>query len=826
MPTVSPGTAVAVSCDTMGSRPKWMGWTAAGSAGGTAELPSGHRRLVKLNGTTRATEDYYVTPATIGSTDGAWRAVIYAPNGSHIYADGLRGFATIGTPTVRLQADAPAKAVLTIPASRSGGILAPDFAGWSDGHTGPARRGMELTVEYRRNDGTMALVFRGMIYQVQSGETIQIIAYDRLMDLYQFSDQYQSHQGYREETLLLASTTATAYNYTATEEPGAIVSAVTTTEIRISDLAYETVVGTPATTTAQWIVHDLPLVQGVTPKEGSRIKSVSMVAYDSDTMNYRGEYRIGLFKVLSRPGGISSAVLVGETASQYVYHATATLTWSVDWTIDGPAADYVIGIRYRTDGNQSGATYKGATDPQTVPTSRYYFTYGDKTGSDWNFIPYESTLQGWSFPEVAVTFDYPDTIPTADVGISGAALSVPLGDVTTPSGAYISTLRAAYQLAIAYQVFGGTDIYTVVHEMIEHAGLVPDIPAGALLGQTTYYTSSTYDYLTCVQELIKGGNYGARASIEEPGCIIIRPRHTIDDTPAASFSTAPGGSGEHAIVSHNMTAHWMAEKATQAIIAEDATTSGLPLAIETDDALMDGSLCRELQSPLRGITADSSMGTHLLLATAAGGKMVQLHTNIYEGEIVLAGYRSEIWNLAGDHAGGKPISIEVPEYGAQGTAVPTAVEFGGGCTRVSLDNIRTADRSEVARSMGLTGDAISNTARTLPNTSYIFARYDDYTTQETGLAPGSVTAVEFLADGGTVLASQTDTNFIKTAEDAAGYLHICTVMPATIAGYAASTPIAAVRFTMGGTARTAVLDNPKYALGGQALHADIRVRRA
>lgn len=824
MPTVTPGTSVAVSCDTMGARPKWMEWTATGSAGGTAELPSGHRRLVKLNGTTRATEDYYVTPATIGSTDGAWRAVIYAPNGSHIYADGLRGFPTIGTPTVRLQADAPAKAVLTIPASRSGGILAPDFAGWSDGHTGPARRGMELTVEYRKNDGTMALVFRGMIYQVQSGETIQITAYDRLMDLYQFSDQYQSHQGYREETLLLASTTTTAYTYTATEDPGAIVSAVTTTEIRISDLAYETVAGYPGNTT-NWIVHDLPLVQGVTPKEGSRITSVSMVAHNISSATARGEYRVGLFKVLSRPGGISSAVLVGETSSQYAYHASPTLTWSVDWEIDGPAADFVIGIRYRSEDTYNTA-YLGATDPQTVPTSRYYHRFGDATGSDWFFTQFESTLQGWSFPEVAVTFDYPDTIPTADIGISGAALSVPLGDVTTPSGAYISTLRAAYQLAVSYQVFGGTDIYTVVHDMIEGAGLVPDIPAGALLGQTTYYTSSTYDYLTCVQELIKGGNYGARASIEEPGRIIIRPRHTIDDTPAASFSTAPGGSGEHAIVSHNITAHWMAEKATQAIIAEDATTSGLPLAIETDDALMDGSLCRELQSPLRGITADSSMGTHLLLATAAGGKMVQLHTNIYEGEIVLAGYRPEIWNLAGDHAGGKPINIEVPEYGADGTAMPTAVEFGGGVTRVSFDNIRTADRSEVARSMGLTGDAISNTARALPNTAYIFARYDDYTTQETGLTPGSVTAVEFIADGGTVLASQTDANFIKTAEDAAGYLHICTVMPATIAGYAASTPIAAVRFTMGGTARTAVLDNPKYALGGQALHADIRFHRA
>lgn len=830
MPTISPGTTVAVSCDTMGSRPKWMEWTATGSAGGTAELPSGHRRLVKLNGTTRAAEDYYVTPATIGSTDGAWRAIIYAPNGSHIFADGLRGFPTIGTPTVRLQADAPAKAVLTIPASRSGSILAPDFEGWSDGHTEPARRGMELTVEYRRNDGTMALVFRGMIYQVQSGETIQITAYDRLMDLYQFSDQYQSHQGYRAKTLPLASTTSTDYTYTASEAPGAIVTASVHSDIAIGADADLTSELRTMNDNNLWVLFSMPSYGGVAPKPGDTIKRVGIPYFlmGSESYAVRFTTRVALFRIKDNTVYRLTDWVSASTAPANAY-IKGVLAIDVSWAIQYPTEELYIGAIHSNATQSEG--FSASTAPvATVSTIMHKNVIGSFDAStplaNWTVGPMRSDLgPGDFYPAPNIYFENIDQVTPGNVGVSGTSVAIPKNAVTTPNNTYATTPRPAYELGLAYNVYGGTDIYTVVHELIDAAGLVPDIPAGALLGQTTYYTSSTYDYLTCVQELIKGGNYGARASIEEPGRIIIRPRHTIDDTPAASFSTAPGGSGEHAIVSHNMTAHWMAEKATQAILAENATTSGLPLAIETDDALMDGSLCRELQSPLRGITADSSMGTHLLLATAAGGKMVQLHTNVYEGEIVLAGYRSEIWNLAGDHAGGKPISIEVPEYGADGTAMPTAVEFGGGVTRISLDNIRTADRSEVARSMGLTGDAISNTARTLPNTSYIFARYDDYTTQETGLAPGSVTAVEFIADGGTVLASQTDTNYIKTAEDAAGYLHICAAMPAIVAGYAADTPIAAVRFTMGGTARTAVLDNPKYALGAQALHADIRVRR-
>ena len=506
--------------------------------------------------------------------------------------------------------------------------------------------------------------------------------------------------------------------------------------------------------------------------------------------------------------------------------AIKTLSWGVNWTISYPPSQIYIMIQYHVGGNYPGAEPVGSTTSRTVSQYLRYNSTTDHYIGNTSLSSWTAGLPlGSPYFEPAVKYINTDQIPVANVGISGNTLSVPLADVTTPASDS-STISAAYEMAVAYFVLGGMDLKTVVTELLRAAGLVPDIPGTALPGSTTFYTSSTYDYLTCVQELIRGGNCGIRASIAEPGKIEVRPRDTIDGTPVASFTTAPDGSGERSITSHNLTAHWMAEKATQAILAENATSSGLPLAIETDDALMDGSLCRELQSPLRGITADSSMGTHLLLATAAGGKMVQLHTNIYEGEMVLVGYRSDIWNLDGASAGGKPITIKVPEYGANGTAIPTEVEFSGGCTRVSLNNIRTADRSEIARSMGLTGDAISNTARTLPDTSFIFARYDDYTTQETGIAEDSVTLVEFLQDGGTVLASQNDAGYLKTVSDAAGYLHVCAVMPSSPGGYATNDPIAAVRFTMGGTTRTAVLDNPKYAVGGQAIHCDIRMREA
>ena len=835
MPTVQPGDAVALTADEMGTRPKWIEWTSAGNAGGSAKLPSGHRRLVSITGTTRTEADYYVAPVGIADTDSDWRAVIFADNGSYIYADGLTGIPTVGTPHVRLLADAPAKAVLQIPVRRgTANFLDAGFDGWSDGHAEAVARGMELTVEYRRPDGTMATVFRGQIYQVASGEAITLTAYDRLMDLYQFSDQYQSHQGQRQQTINRYDITGTAYQYIASAEPGAVQLAITTSDILISALHHNSQY--QYSRYASWVFHNLPGFSGTNIVTGDRIKKLMYSAKPYKNPDGEGSnagtcyYRVGIFrKDDTDPNNIRmETVWMGELKTLAWGSADTLLTWILDWEVPAGASDYFIGYGYENSDTGLHAQYfVGVGEPSSRYTiSTAYSAYDVMPVANPSFTDMRVLIASGSEPEVAVEFDHQDTIPNTDITATGTTVNVPLADVTAPSGDCISTPDPGYQLYIDYQVLLGTDLLGIVEELVKAAGLVPDLEAGASIGATTYYQTSTYDFLTCVQEIVRGGSYGIRASIAEPGKAEIYPKYTIDDTTVADFTTAPDGAGERSILSHSLTSHWMAEKATQAIIAENATDSGFPIALETDDLLIPGSLCRALQSPLRGVTADNTMGTHLLMATAAGGKVVQLHTNVFEGDITLGGYRTDIWMLAGDHVGGKPIGITVPEYGATGTAVPTSIEFGDGVTLISLDNIRGADRSEAARSMGLTADALSNTASALPATCYIFARFDDYDTQETGLTPDTVSLVEFLQNGGTVAASQSDGTYIKTVEDLAGYYHVAAVLPASVYGYAATDPIAAVRITMGGTTYTAVLDNPKYALAGQMIHADLRFRKA
>ena len=234
----------------------------------------------------------------------------------------------------------------------------------------------------------------------------------------------------------------------------------------------------------------------------------------------------------------------------------------------------------------------------------------------------------------------------------------------------------------------------------------------------------------------------------------------------------------------------------------------------------------ESPSPLRSVISDKTLGTHDLQANAAGGKMVQLHTNVFEGKMVLAGYRLDIWDFTSSYCGGMPIGIDIPEYGAQGTAIPTEIVLGDGVTQVSLDNIRTADRSEIANSMGLTADAISNTANTLPDGVYIFARMNTYEAVN-GLTPGTVTGVAILDENGTIY-TQTSGTYIKTVSDNAGYVHIMAIFPTSAqpSGFAPVDPINRVAVTWDGVTRYAVFDNPKPALAGQNVHVDIRVKSA
>lgn len=845
MPTVSPGDNVSVSANAVASRPWWMSWTGANTMTGSAKLPSGHRRLVTASPRTKT--DYYVNPPSIASTTASWRVVIFAPNGSYITSTGMGDIPTVGTPIVRLGTNTPSKTVVKYPVLKNNpsNILDASFARWSDGHSEAVSRGMEITVEFRNTKTeVMQMVFRGMIYQIESGDVVTVTAYDRMMDLAQYSDQYQSHAGYDQDAESISRTVSgTDYIYTFNNNVGTLLTATNIDKLKIDATSAMTGGDGGYTPPASYIIHPLPADNGYTPQEGRKITKVKAHFRSYITVNrgsnsaplsctidvfipfYLFHWNGTAFEQVYSYTGVSyqyaSKSSLGDVSIETSYDKEVTVNWSIT---DDPS-NYFIGVGgiYCSVGTigwslRSNKTYASYSSSRLTVTGTYY---GSNDGTSW------TQLTVTTLPEIAIEFEHTGANATvSSFTISGNQITIAQGNVPGgPSIGYLSTVDAGIGYIISYFISGAAGIQGIVKDLIEWAGLTQDV-AVADMGQTTYYTSSTYDYLTCIQELISGGKFGMMASVTEAGKIVVKSMHTTSETAVAEFTTAPDGNGEQSIVSHDLTAHWMAEKATQAYIAENVTISGLPIALETDDALMANSLVEIMQSPLRSVITDTSLGTHDLMANAAGGKMVQLHTNVFEGKMVLAGYRLDIWDFTEAYCGGNPIDIDVPEYNAQGTAVPTEIIIGDGVTQVSLDNIRTANRNELANSMSKTDDAISNNASSVPNSVYIFARLNTYETIN-GVTPGAIASVDLLDDTG-VTHTQSNATYIKTAKDSAGYYHVLAVFRAEDepSGYAPVKPIERVAVTWGGVQRIAVFDNPKYAYGGQNIHVDIRFKSA
>lgn len=842
---VDVGDSVTPSADAVASKPNWLSFTSASTLGGLAQLPSGFRRLVASS--PRRRDDYYVNPITLPSTDMDWRVAIIAPNGAYITSTGKGDIPTVGTPIVRLSVNAPSKAVVRFPVLKNtpNNILDTSFSGWSDGSAGAVRRGLELTVEYRdRASGLMVMAFRGMIYQVESGDVVTVTAYDRLMDLAQYSDQYQSHAGYDQDAESTSRTVSgTDYIYTFNNNVGTLLTATNIDKLKIDATSAMTGGDGGYTPPASYIIHPLPAVSGYTPQEGRKITKVKAHFHSYITVNrgsnsaplsctidvfipfYLFHWNGTAFEQVYSYTGVSyqyaSKSSLGDVTIETSYDKEVTVNWSIT---DDPS-NYFIGVGgiYCSVGTvgwllRSNKTYASYSSSRLTVTGTYY---GSNDGTSW------TQLTVTTLPEIAIEFEHTGANATvSSFTISGNQITIAQGNVPGgPSIGYLSTVDAGIGYIISYFISGAAGIQGIVKDLIEWAGLTQDV-AVADMGQTTYYTSSTYDYLTCIQELLKSGNYGIMASINKAGKIYVKSRHTTTEVAVAEFTTAPDGNGEQSVVSHDLTAHWMAEKATQAYIAENVTISGLPIALETDDALMPNSLTYVMQSPLRSVITDTTLGTHDLMANAAGGKMVQLHTNVFEGKMVLAGYRLDIWDFTMQYCGGLPIDIDVPEYGAQGTAIPTEIILGDGVTQVSLDNIRTAERNEMANSMSMTNDAISNNASSIPNSVYIFARLNTYEVRN-GITVGAVTSVDLLDSDG-VSHSQTNSTYIKTVKDNAGYTHVCAVFRAedVPGGYAPVKPVERVAVTWGGVQRIAVFDNPKYAYGGQNVHVDIRIKSA
>lgn len=836
--------------------PPWMEWS-NGTAQGTAKLPSGYRRIT-LAGYSAGQpagiidKSVDILPVSIpADATSPWRCIIYAPDGAYIIANGMGGVPTIGTPKVRLTRSAPNRLEVSFAIGTGRhNPLGATFDKWSDGTARPIARGMEVTAEYRdAESGALVPVFRGRIFQIESGEAIKVTAYDRLMDLYQTTGQYMSHAGQTQGARSMDRTVeGTDYIFETGETLGIITGLDSIDRLCINASGQ---MGDSRSTENIIISHGLPSNGGITPEAGDIISRIQ-VKY--------GGYAQGNFMTGAPIGGpkyaaieVTAEVSIFEqTASGFIVMAsgtasksltasssatasvpfildlrdqTADVTLNTAYTIQDPSRVF-IGVSVTLTFTAKQAGFSSMSHGANKSSTRYttatadYFSSTDN-GTTW--APYTAADK----PELGVTFTHvtnpidPSLATVSGTKIIIAQASIPAG----PSDTYLTTEETGVGIVADYYEADKAPLADIIRELIERAGLNPDI-GNANLGLVTLYTLATSDYLTALHEIIDARGYGIKDSIMDAGTIALLPEHSLEETPVLSISTDPLGAGKKIITAHQLTAHWAAEKATVAYIAENATASGLPLALETDDGLMDNSLLETLQAPLSIINVDNTLGSHDIMAHKATGAIRKLHTNTIEGTVTLAGYWPGIWDISGSGIGGKPIQIDVPEYQAQGVAIPTEIEFNGGLTTARLDNIRTQDRSGLAQSMGLVEGSVSNDATLLPKTVYIFAKADGDNQLAQGESIQSLDAITLVREDGTTIR-QASASYLRTVTDGAGYAHLLAVFPEAAGTYTSTSPVimAIGEITTGGGSRhITALSEAHYILDNQNIHADIRLR--
>jgi len=352
-----------------------------------------------------------------------------------------------------------------------------------------------------------------------------------------------------------------------------------------------------------------------------------------------------------------------------------------------------------------------------------------------------------------------------------------------------------------------------------------------------YYSTSTFDYLTCIQELMNcAGNDGSvvciRSSLVYPGVveIVLRALITYSDN-GRILTTSPTGTGYRVIVGDpNISVNWESESGTVVCLSSRKVNDvEVPLAIQTDDRLWgDNSLIKRLNDELITYVTDATSQRYGLLSIAAESAIRKVHHNNVEGSLILYGLWASMWGFTGELGAGLAFSLTYPSASLNLSKMkPTKLIMSGRNTALTMDNVREDNRNSVFSTIEKASDGQTYSVNSIPDTAYVFGRRN---ITLSSVAPSSVSII---GENGTVLGTQT-TNITLTEDTCSatagdGYVHISVLFDdsaSVTAGYATSEAIKYVKLEYDSLVVYVPLVRYMNAWGGQYVHVDVRGLKA
>ena len=785
--------------------------------------------------TASVTTELFVSLPAVDTVMDRWRFVIFRSDGSYIaVSDLIHGVLASVMPEVRLEKNAPSKAVIQLTCPRGTNVRSSSFSGWSNGVAGPISEGQFLAVDYLDDStGTVVRRFCGTIRKAENaGTRVTLTAYDRLMELYEKADPYQIFGGIANDqrSRSRAVGTGDTYGFTMWDliASGGIL-AISFVDLENINTFYDYTQGLVYPEASERISE---IGYRMTAAYG-HIRRVRVHAAPSAHPGGGYEYGVSvgvrLYECNQSTGRPIS--LISDTGWHYV-DATAdpynaNLEIYANWDVIVGKKYFISAYYICDDPTDDNLAYRYRAGLESTP-----YTFRRKRDSSvWTSggIP-----KGPDAYYVGIGIEY-EKIRSSDSYASSASLGTDRHIIVCPTSNVAPTGNPTLEGIAIYATYiidssasvTGKSVSVIVSELVERAGLKP-----SLTGEDddsrriSFYNSSSYDYLSAIQELVQSAGYdgtsyflrGVQDDPSMPGRIRIG-RLALPDASASGMAvtTDPYADGVHDVASHSLK-RTFEEEVTAPIVLSQDTTDDSPIAIQTDDRLFSDSKIAEFGHEYVKIYTDNTLQDHTMLALSAESMVRKIHYNALEGDMELVGLYPSMWDI-----GGRCLKVDIPEYGADSYAVPSIMVLGSYRTAMTMDNVRSDNRSALYSTMTQSSDAQSYTVSGIGDASYIFLRSPSLLT-----LTGTVT-VEILGRDGTSLGSTMTVKRVSDrASDAAGkgYDHIAALFPKSSSGYApGNTYVKYVRISTptAGESYTLLVPNPVYGWPGQYIHIDVRM---
>ncbi|MFA5744388.1 MAG: InlB B-repeat-containing protein, partial [Candidatus Nanoarchaeia archaeon] len=795
----------------------------------TGACPAGYQRVQIM-----ATYGSYVgsvsidvftaTPA-LSAITGRERVTIFNEDGGYVsFADDSLSRALSNLSEIRYEEDAPRKATVTLTNNWTideDNIRSSSFAGWSDGYVGPIKEGMQIVIDKLDTlQNVQVRVINTTIQKIStSGVTVVLTAYDALLALSEFRNPFLLYGSYVEEQSYDLDIIGSNYDYTMIADVNTLIGASLIDTI----MDQATFSGSPnVMNTTMWAFsfdssHGPSNVGGI-----HKIRRLRAHIIESANLSYRVKIFAG-DTLLGGPMGtpVFESALYVATSGSVVDHA-----WNCDYIVyPGDYLYYAIEVINSTIPSQS--VYYG-TSSKFESDDFWVYNYGG-VATGWKKVGVSVNPGNTIWPTVEVEYeDTPRVIDISSVTISGANIIV-VPDSIAVNSAYDSAIAI-----IATFFSSGRPASTMVSDLIRRAGLYTDglaTPTKSL----AYYDTSSYDYLTCVQDLIgaaadsgsyQGSLMTVQASVTYPRMILCRYKHRLIDTPYKEITTAPFGVGNKIVRSHTLQRTFETET-SRPILLSTLETNGTPIALQTDDLLYgSASLEERLGYKTITITTDNTLQTHAALSMSAEAMIKKAHRNTLEGQAVLSKVTPLFWSQDGDavYGAGKVLTLDIPQYGASTNAITRIMTIKGYFTTLDLDNVRLDNRTILNQSITRGQDAQTYSIATLPSAAYIFVRLEDVISSNVGdyVSVELVDATDDIVGTSSIIRLTTDN---ASPDATGGYVHVSALFDVLPAGYATTAPIKYIYMHTTTQTYVALITEPVYAWPGQYVHVSVRGRR-